>query len=261
MPELPDVEVFRQYLNATSLHKTITDVEVKHRLILGNVTAEKIREGLRGRKMESSKRRGKHILIHLDDDNWFTLHFGMTGRLKYFKHLQDAPEHDRLRLEFKNGYHLAYVCVRLLGEVNLVDGFEEFIGMKDLGPDALRLNLTQFRDIMEGRRGMVKTTLMNQSILSGVGNIYADEMLFQSGIHPETKIKSLPEEKLKLLFDKMREVLKTAIEKKANPDDFPEDFIIPHRDEGETCPICGGELVKTRVSGRATYHCPRCQKR
>ncbi|HSN80956.1 MAG TPA: DNA-formamidopyrimidine glycosylase family protein [Polyangiales bacterium] len=103
MPELPDVEGFKRYLSETSLHKKIENVHVGSAKILRGISSRRLKQALRGRSMESTRRRGKHLFVALDDGRWLTLHFGMTGRLAYFKSLDDDPEHDRLRLDFERG--------------------------------------------------------------------------------------------------------------------------------------------------------------
>ena len=117
MPELPDVEVFKRYLDATALHKTITDVEVESTQILDGVSKGKLHKSLKGRQFLSTHRHGKHLLVALEKESWLTLHFGMTGFLKYFKQMDKDPEHDRMLISFDNGYHLAYVSQRKLGAV------------------------------------------------------------------------------------------------------------------------------------------------
>jgi formamidopyrimidine-DNA glycosylase len=261
MPELPDVETFRRYLDATSLHQEIEKVEVRSRQILEGVSAQELKDGLEGRTFESTRRHGKYLFVELDDANWLVLHFGMTGHLKYFKDMEKDPPYDRLLITFANGYHLAYDAQRKLGEVALTEDVEEFIEEKGWGPDALKssFDLAAFKEALAGRRGMAKSTLMNQHIVAGIGNVYSDEILFQMGIHPRTKVNQLDGETLEELFHTMKEVLQKAIDRQADADQFPDDYITPHRyDDGE-CPRCGGEIERVKVSGRSAYYCPDCQ--
>ena len=157
MPELPDVEVFKRYLDATALHKTITAVKVKSARILEGVSPQRLQEKLRQQQFHSTHRHGKHLLVALDQGPWLTLHFGMTGFLKYFKRMDKDPEHDRLLVSFDNGYHLAYVCQRKLGNVGLTDDVDSFVKKKQLGPDALSLDLDGFRRALQGKRGTIKS--------------------------------------------------------------------------------------------------------
>jgi formamidopyrimidine-DNA glycosylase len=259
MPELPDVETFRRYLDETSLHKRIVATDVSASRILGNVTVRALGRELKGRTLDSSRRHGKHLLAALDDGRWLAFHFGMTGSFKYFKNSGADPEHDRLRLSFANGYHLAYVCQRLLGEVDLVKDADKFVRRKGLGPDALRVDFELFRELMTGRRGMVKSTLMDQKLLAGIGNVYSDEILFQAGLHPRTPVASLDEDELRRLYDVMARVLQTAVAARADAEKMPDDYLITHRGPGGECPLCGEPLRKIKVSGRTAYFCPRHQ--
>lgn len=259
MPELPDVEIFKQYLDATSLHKTIEKVAVKNAKILKNVSSEKLSETLTGHSFQATRRHGKYLLVHLDDGPCLVLHFGMTGRLQYFKDLDREPTHSRLLIGFDNGYHLAFVCQRLLGEVSLAQDAESFITEKKLGPDALDLDFSGFQKLFAGRKAAVKSLLMKQQLIAGLGNIYADEVLFQAGVHPETRVNRLVDEQIHQLFNEMKKVLRTAIDCRAAPGQFPSSCLLPHRHKQGTCPRCGRELVRGKVSGRTTYYCPHCQ--
>jgi formamidopyrimidine-DNA glycosylase len=259
MPELPDVEVFKRYLDATALHKTIAAVKVKSARILEGVSSQKLRQTMKGRQFQSTHRHGKYLLVALDQGPWLALHFGMTGFLKYFKQKEKDPEHDRLLVSFDNGFHLAYVCQRKLGTVSLADEVDSFIETKQLGPDALGLDLEGFRQILKGKRGSIKSFLMNQKYLAGIGNVYSDEILFQSKLHPKRPVNNLEPETVKHLFDVMHNVIQKAIDAQADPRQFPQSFIVPHRHGDGNCPRCRGELKKITVAGRSVYFCPACQ--
>jgi len=139
---------------------------------------------------------------------------------------------------------------------------ESVVRKKEIGVDAFDsdLDAARFREIVGKRRGMIKSTLMNQSVIAGIGNIYSDEILFQAGIDPRKKIQDLSDKKLSQIYKSMRRVLKKTVEKKADPESFPRSYIIPRREEGKKCPRCGGTVKKTKVNNRSTYFCPKCQK-
>jgi formamidopyrimidine-DNA glycosylase len=259
MPELPDVEVFRQYLDATALHQKIAGVKIDTTTVLDDVSRQALIQTLSGRQLESTRRHGKHLLAALDRGSYLTLHFGMTGYLKYFKDSDDSPDHVRLLLSFAGGYHLAYVSQRKLGRVGLTADPEKFIREKDLGPDALELDLEGFRDVVAGRRGMLKSTLMNQSVLAGLGNVYSDEILYHCGLHPKVPADSLDADVQENLFKEMRQTLQEAIQDRADPRNFPESWLIPQRHEGGECPKGHGRLEWVKVAGRRACYCPRCQ--
>jgi formamidopyrimidine-DNA glycosylase len=259
MPELPDVEVFKGYLDSTALHKKITEVLVRDDYVLAAIDESTLAQALERRQLEETHRHGKHLFAHLDDGRWLRLHFGMSGHLKYYKNQEKEPDYTRVLWAFDNGYHLAYASQRMLGKVGVIDDVDAFIQEKGLGPDLLRADWATFAQALEGHRGMVKPTLMNQEILAGLGNVYVDEVLFQAGIDPEISVNELSEDKLHDLWDEIQRVIDVALNHQANPDAFPHDFVIPHRHEDGKCPHCGDPLEKLKVSGRTTYRCPKKQ--
>lgn len=259
MPELPDVETYRRYLEATGLHKTIEGVEVIERVILDHVSPGDFGSALVGNSIQSSQRHGKYLFGALDSGRWLVFHFGMTGYLKYYKDLPDEPEYTKVRFDFENGYHLSYISIRKLGFVGLIPDREAWIREKDLGPDAMEITKEEFLFRMESKRGYLKSALMDQSTLAGVGNIYSDEILFQAGLHPATKVSSLSRESLEEIFAIMKEVLDTAVEANADPGSLPSHYLIPRRQKGGTCPKGDSPLERVTISGRSAYFCPEHQ--
>lgn len=263
MPELPDVEIFKQYLSSTALHKKIRSVDIHSAEMLKGVTAQKLKKTLKGERFISTRRHGKHLFVEMaESKKWLVLHFGMTGFLKYFKNTAREPAHERLLIHFSNGYRLAYDCQRKLGEIALTDAPEVFIQEKELGPDALEpdFNVDRFKETLKKTRAMIKSALMNQKFIAGIGNVYSDEILFQAGIHPETRSSELDEDALTTLYSQTKRVLRTAIDARADPDHLPSTFIIPHRHGHGTCPKCKSDIEKIKVGGRTAYYCPQCQK-
>lgn len=259
MPELPDVEVYKRYFDSTALHQPIADAEVLDDSLLDGSSADTIRQALRGTSFEEGRRHGKHLFARLDPGPWLALHFGMTGELKYYKE-KKTPEYSYFRVDFENGYHLALIMPRKIGHVRLLDDPHAFIAEKELGPDALGLDFETFEARLDGRRGMIKSALMDQTVIAGLGNLYTDEVLFQAGIHPKTKVQALDEDALRSIFDAMHEVLAMAIDCKADPEQMPADrFMLPHRRGDRKDPYTGTELEKITVSGRTGYYSPARQ--
>ncbi len=271
VPELPDVETMRRYLQTTSLHQEIEDVEVHAAGVLPSdevseeTAVQELKEKLVGRSFGATRRHGKWMFVALNhgSDHHLVLHFGMTGGLKYFKDVDEELDYDRVLFRFANGYQLAYLSQRKLGAVDVIDDVDRFIDAKRLGPDALDqdFDLAAFKQAVEGRRAMAKSVLMDQSTVAGIGNVYSDEILFQAGIHPRTKIDKLDEETLERLFRTMKDVLHTAVEVQGRPEQFPDSFIGPHRHEGGSCPICKAELERVQVGSRHAYYCPNRQQK
>jgi formamidopyrimidine-DNA glycosylase len=263
MPELPDVEVFRRYLEATSLHKRIKDVQIHSQNMLEGTPLWRLKATLEGHVFKSTERHGKYLFAELDNNQWLVLHFGMTGFLKYFKDLEKNPPHERMLLRLYNGYHLAYDCQRKLGKIALTEDLGRFISEEDLGPDALdaEFDLKAFRKVLSRSRSTVKSTLMNQSLVAGIGNIYSDEIFFQAGVHPKAEAQELSEKASESLFRSMKEVLTTAIDSRANPQELPDTYIISHRKKNGKCPKCGKTLEKEKILGRSSYFCSKCQSK
>jgi formamidopyrimidine-DNA glycosylase len=259
VPELPDVEVFKRYVDVTSLHQKIRSVGVRNEKILGVVSASKLQSTLKGRAFESTRRHGKNLFVELDDGGWMLMHFGMTGDLAYFENPDDEPPHSRVLFTFENGYHLALDDGRMFGKVDLIAGPEDFARERELGPDPLKLDAATFLERFRGKRGGIKATLMNQKILAGIGNLYSDEILFQARIHPRTSVAQLDDPTLEKLHEETLRVLKTAIEQEAYPQELPDSFLLSHRREGERCPRGNGEIQKVKAAGRTAYFCPTCQ--
>jgi len=195
------------------------------------------------------------VFAELDGNNFLGLHFGMSGSLKYFKDGDDAPPHTRVLVQFENGYHVSYISVRKLGKVFVVKDVEAFIRKQELGPDALAVDFDKFHSIFQDRRGSIKTALMDQGALAGLGNIYADEILFQSGIRPTRRCGNLSSEEWRRVIRVMRSVLRAVIRKRAQPNRFPKSYLTPHRDPEAECPRCGSQLKHRKVGGRTTYFC------
>src|SRR5918994_241173 len=255
MPELPDVELYKRYLDECALRRTIERVVVNDARILGALPSDAFVSRLTGNRFEESRRHGKHLLVRLRKDGWLTLHFGMTGNLLYFREDADDPPYDRVRFDFAGGHHLAYVNRRMLGRVGLADDANACIQDEELGPDALdpAFDLRAFAQAIEGRRRDVKSVLMDQALIAGIGNIYADEILFQARLHPQKPVTSLDDRERTALFRQIQQVLETAIDRGAGAEQFlerlPDDYLLPHRDKGGKCPRCGGPIATLRVAG------------
>ncbi len=262
MPELPDVEVFKQYLQSTALNQKINKLSELNTDLLGNVTRAGLKSGIEKRKLVATTRIGKYLFAKTDRGDWLVLHFGMTGFLKYYKNEEEKPRHVRMLLDFDNGYHLAFDCQRKLGLIDLASDPQDYATKKGLGIDALdkKLDFKHFRELISGKTSTIKSTLMAQESVSGIGNIYADEILFQAGIDPRRKVKELSDSELKNVLSKVKAVLPKAIKAQVDTERMPRTYLLPHRDGDGTCPKCGKALSKVKISGRTTHFCKNEQK-
>ena len=265
MPELPDVENYRRYLVRHALKQRIARVHVGDRRAL-RVPAAELQRRLKGHSLKRTRRHGKHLLVDVDG-GWLTMHFGMTGHLDYFDNLSEEPASDRVRFDFANGKHLGFVDARLLGRVGFTDDADEFLAERQLGPDALskELDAKAFAARLEGRRGGLKAALMDQSVVAGIGNLYADEILFQAKLHPLTPVQQLSAADRKRIHKIMRDVLETGIKSGAGTEGLykrlPKSYLIPRRKAGAECPRCASKVKMITAVGRTTYFCPKCQRR
>lgn len=187
------------------------------------------------------------------------MHFGMTGEIKYFQEESETPDYSRLLIDFENGYHLAYISPRKLGRISLTDSPEQWLNSHELGPDAFELSEEAFIKLAENNRGAVKSWLINQMIIAGIGNIYSNEILFHSGIHPKNPLKNLSRSELKVLYKTMHKVLNRAISAHADLTQMPASFLLPHRQKGDHCPVCDTLLKTVKATGRTAWYCPHCQ--
>ena len=263
MPELPEVVYFKKYIDATSLHQQISEVEIENDKILSGISADDFQNQLKGSQFESCSTHGKYLFIQTDQNRELMMHFGMTGEPVYYRQADEQPEYPRVVIHFDNAYHLAFNCMRMLGEIGLTESRENFIQQKNLGPDVYSdsFDLETFKDLLDNKRGMIKSALMDQSFIAGIGNECSDEILYQAGIHPKKTTSDLSDSDVKLIYQKMQEVLKEKIDANMEHRVLPESYILSHREEGAECPKCGGSIQKIKVSGRNGYYCPRCQQK
>lgn len=261
MPELPDVEIRKRYIDATSLHQTIEHVALTGRRMLHGATAGTLRRRTRGASFDRTERHGKHLFVELGGDGWLMLHFGMTGELAYVGNPSAEAKDTDLTIRFENGGRLDCRWRRKLGRIELVETPDRFVREHELGPDALSpaLKLPDFRRMLTNRRGAVKSALMDQHFIAGIGNIYSDEMLFQARIHPRTAARGLENEETAALYRAMWRVLRIAVQRKAEPDRMPASWLLPQRAGASDCPRCGGRLDRIAFAGRTALVCPACQ--
>jgi formamidopyrimidine-DNA glycosylase len=258
MPELPEVEIYCRYLAEHALQQKIERVRVLDPRILGDVRKAKFASALRGRAFRDVRRHGKHLFADAGGD-WLHLHFGMSGDLAYYR--DDDPRFARVIFDFDNGAHLAFEDMRLFGVADLTPDPDAFIAEHHLGPDPLdpKFTLRRFRELIARRRGASKSLLMSQEIIAGIGNLYADETLYQSSIHPRRPVDELSASEVKTVFTDMRRILREVIKRKSRHADYPARYLIPHREEEARCPRCGGTIRRTVVFGRTTYYCGKHQ--
>lgn len=258
MPELPEVAYQKIYVDSTSLHQRIVKVETGADKIFQSPKKD-FEETLLKNEFVSTVQIGKYLLLELKKSGFLVIHFGMTGKLDFFNH-DEVHKHAQLTLSFESGSKLSFICPRKFGKLFLTESIEAFRKKQNLGPHATEISKTDFQKLFDGKRGSVKTALMDQSFLAGLGNLYVDEMLYQSEIHPKSKCENLSKKKLSKMFEKMVTVLDTVTKSKTEGNAIPENYLRHHRTEGENCPNGKGKIEMIKVGGRSTYFCPQCQE-
>jgi formamidopyrimidine-DNA glycosylase len=270
MPELPEVETYRRFIDELAVGQTITGLEVRDAHVLA-VPEEELRAGLLGRTITGTSRLGKNCFLELDNGRLLVLHFGMTGDIGAFRDAADAPRFTRVAWQLADsGLHLAFIDPRKFGRIRLADSIEAYQKAKKLGPDALQITAAELQQKLSRRKVFVKPLLLDQGLTAGLGNWIVDEVLFQAKIHPERLGNSLAETETTALHEAIQLVLTTAIQHEANYRHFPKSFLIharewddsatPGSDAHTFCP-CHPQVKidKSYVGGRATYVCPVCQ--
>lgn len=261
MPELPDVSAFKDYLERTAVGRQVLEAEVVDARILRNVTPTAFARAVRGHRLAKARRHGKLLFAQLDSGGALAMHFGMTGELAAYSTGTERPRYARVVFTLDRGRELAYLNRRMLGWVGIVADVDAFLADEKIGPDALDegLNYAAFRDRLQGRSAAIKSILMDQQVIAGIGSVWGDEVLFHAGIDPRRPVRDLGDRELHALYTAARRVLRTGARHGGVAARLPKGYLLPHRDEG-ACPRCGGPLKKIKVSGRPTHFCPNCQR-
>ena len=272
MPELPEVETIRRQLAPHLEGQTLERLEVLDARWCEPAEPAALEDAVRGRRIERVARRGKYLVLELEDDVHLAMHLRMTGNL-LLSHENERP-HLRARFLLRGGKRLLFVDVRRFGTGVVLLGseardayFDARLGVEPLDPD---FTAQALRDMARGRRAPVKSFLLNQERIAGVGNIYADEALFRARIHPLRPVGNLRTRQLGALRDAVVETLEAGIDAKgASIDDFRhtdgaegsfQDSFLVYGRESEPCPRCGRPIRKLWVGGRGTYFCSWCQR-
>jgi formamidopyrimidine-DNA glycosylase len=272
MPELPEVETIARTLEPAVRGRVIAGVELLYRPML-RTGSKKGLDSLRGRRVLAVRRRGKMLIIEFEGARTLVFHLKMTGQFSLAVPGEERDKHTRLVVRFEDGVNeLRFRDVRKFGFLLYLEGVAEAActELACLGPEPLQVGLTEFAAILGRRKGRIKSLLLNQTVVAGIGNIYADEMLFDSRIHPETLASSLGNRAVERLYDSMKKILKLAIaEKGSTLQDYRDaegkagNFQFFHRvydRKGEPCVTCGTPIRMTRIGGRSSHFCPKCQR-
>ncbi|WP_329454517.1 Fpg/Nei family DNA glycosylase [Streptomyces sp. NBC_01497] len=259
MPELPDVEGFRTVLRECGSRRRVSEVRVLDAGVLRGVGEERLRRELEDRRLGDPWRHGKRLFVPVEgSDMTLVCHFGMTGSFRCCSLDEPVAAHDRVVLTLDDAQHLRYTDQRKLQGLQLTDkrGVERILDR--LGPDALAVPREEFQDVLAGKRGAVKSALMDQSVIAGLGNLLSDEILWRARINPRLPARELSDTAVRHVHTSMGRVLDTSVRARCVP---PRRRWLTGRreDVDPVCPRCGAHLRSGRVAGRRTVWCPVCQ--
>ncbi|MGM0902173.1 MAG: bifunctional DNA-formamidopyrimidine glycosylase/DNA-(apurinic or apyrimidinic site) lyase [Bacillota bacterium] len=268
MPELPEMETYRRLLSDRIVGKPITEIEVNREKSI-NIPPSQFIQELQGKTITHIDRRAKHLIFQLSSGKSLLLHL-MLGGWMYLGNDEDNPDRTKQVILSFGNERLYFIGLRL-GFLHFYNAKELASELSDLGPEPLDPNFTisQFQEIFTERRGMIKTTLVNQEVIAGIGNCYSDEICFEAKIKPIRKFDELESSEFQALFNGMKTVFHRAIEAGGYMDNplFKNDQKTGGYDkvcrvydrEGESCFMCQTPIIKETVSSRKTFYCPNCQ--
>ncbi|PRX48185.1 DNA-formamidopyrimidine glycosylase family protein [Salegentibacter salegens] len=243
MPELPEVAYQKKYADATILHKKIVKIETGDKKIYQSAKSI-FEETLKDNQFTGSERLGKYLFLKLEKQGVLVVHFGMTGKLEYYQH-EETPKYAQLTLTFEDHSRVSFTCPRKFGKLYLTKSLAEFQKENNLGVDALALKEEEFFKILKTRTGTIKALLMNQKLIAGIGNLYADEILFQVKIHPTTKVDQLSEKEKTEIFKEIEEVLEVVKEARIEGSKLPKSYLTSVRKKYADCPKNNGSVSST----------------
>lgn len=278
--ELPEVEVVRRDLEKEIVGKRVKGVEVRPhrnamRVIRRHARRKEFADRLAGKKFTKVDRKGKYVLIHLDDGDVLVVHFGMSGQFLRGTKRQGLPPHTHVVVEFQQGGDLRFIDPRTFGEMFVTAGDElgKVRELDHIAIDPLEDTFTwqEFSAELGRRASKLKTLLMDQKFVSGLGNIYSDEVLFAAGLRHDRMSDSLSSQEVRRLYRAMREVVQDAIRYRGTtlddeayvdlfgkPGEFQTELKVYGR-KGQACRRCRTPIDVVKISGRNSYFCPQCQ--
>jgi formamidopyrimidine-DNA glycosylase len=270
VPELPEVESARAVIERSALHRRIADVDDADTWVCRSHSPGELRDALVGRELTAARRRGKSIWCETSEDGpMLGIHLGMSGRIHVSRPGAEddeggdyigpggtpgtsekaKSEWDRFTLVFEDGGDLRLFDKRRLGRIRLDPDIDA------LGPDAAEVRVAEFRDILGRSRAPVKARLLDQGALAGVGNLLADEALWQAAVDPLRPADELSRDELTVLHRKVQTAIRHAIKRGG----VHTGEIVPYRKRGEHCPRCGAPMERATVGGRTTWFCSQEQ--
>lgn len=270
MPELPEVETVRNQLKKIILNKKIINIDLLYEKIF-NGEVNDLKDALINNEIIDIERYGKFLVFILKNKYNLISHLRMEGKYHIRNNQDEIDKHEHVIFYFDDLTNLRYHDTRKFGRMDLrtKDEYLKVPPLSNLGKEPKELNYKDFYNILKKKNVAIKTALLDQSIIAGIGNIYADEILFLSKIHPTRRTNEISEVEAKNLIENSIKVLNKAIKlggttihsfSATEVDGLFQNELLVHTKENEQCVKCNTTIIKTRVSGRGTYICENCQK-
>ena len=273
MPELPEVETVRRGLEKLILGKKISNIEIRYPKMI-KTDLNEFQKGMPGQVIQTMGRRGKYLLFYLSDKVLIS-HLRMEG--KYFYYPDQVPErkHAHVLIHFENGGTLVYEDVRKFGTLELLapELLDSYFISKKLGPEPTEkdFDLGSFKLALKKSKKPIKSHLLDQTLVAGLGNIYVDEVLWRAKVHPSRTSNSLTAQEARKVHDETINVLGQAVEKGGSTirtytnafgeDGTMQEFHQVYDKAGQACSRCETIIEKIQLGGRGTHFCPKCQRR
>ena len=274
MPELPEVEtIVRELQNSDLIGKKICDLIIYWPRTIQDSDVANFRSNLIGQKITHVYRRGKYIVFTLGSGHALFIHLRMTGKFSISKDKNPISSHERLQVHLSNGQILHYEDQRKFGKWSVIPDPDTKLKLLGLEPLSTEFTLNAFKNVLKNSSQQIKPFLLNQQHVAGIGNIYADEALWEAEIHPARKVNSLSSSEIKALHAAIIKVLKQGVSlmgtslgsKQANYYSVNghrgdnQSKLNVFRREGSACPRCGQQVIKIKLAQRGTHLCPHCQ--
>jgi len=266
MPELPEVETIKRELDKTIINKKIVDVIVYNSKVIKEPKKEKFIKELKNVKIKKIIRKGKLLILELSSKKFLTIHLRMTGQIIF----PGNAKKSRVSFKLSNGKIIDFNDSRLLGELRLIDNWQDLKFIRELGPEPFEIDVKKFKELLGKRKTKIKVLIMDQKFISGVGNLYAAEALFRAKIDPRRPANKLSDKEKELLFREIKNVLTQAIKyggssvdsyvKVSGEKGTYAKFHQVYDRKGEKCYKCKGKIERISLGGRGTYFCPKCQR-
>ncbi|MDD5627304.1 MAG: DNA-formamidopyrimidine glycosylase [Patescibacteria group bacterium] len=275
MPELPEVETIVRQLNREIKGKTITGFSCSVPKMVATHKLADFQKQIKGKKILNVKRRGKIILLELSGGLVLAIHLRLTGQLFVRKSTHPEDPFNRAIFQLGKNLELRFNDLRLFGQMWLYSKTQienNFDKIQKLGPEPFdkTFTLQNFKSILQRNRTKIKALLLDQSKISGLGNIYSDEVLFYAAIHPNTPANKISDEKIRKLYIGIKKILRDAIRAQGTSVDTYRDIrgekgqyavkLKIYRRTGKPCFRCGTKIARVKIGGRSAHFCPKCQE-